>query len=87
MRETLTKKRNRWYICYYVGKDSSGNWKQKWEGSWETKKEAEKVLRQRISELEETFDRKAEHSLLKVYLQNWRETYCEQRRAPNTIRG
>lgn len=87
MRGTVTKKRNRWYICYYVGKDSSGNWKQKWEGSWETKKEAEKVLRQRISELEETFERKAEHCLLKVYLQNWLETYCEQRLAPNTIRG
>ena len=55
MRGTVTKKRDRWYICYYVGKDAKGKWKQKWEGSWDTKKAAEKVLRQRISELEETF--------------------------------
>ena len=38
MRGTVTKKRDRWYICYYVGKDSSGKWKQKWEGSWGDRK-------------------------------------------------
>lgn len=87
MRGTVTKKRDRWYICYYTGKDAKGKWKQKWEGSWDTKKAAEKVLRQRITELEETFERKGESSTLKVYLQNWLDTYCTERLAPNTIRG
>ena len=87
MRGTVTKKRDRWYICYYIGKDAKGKWKQKWEGSWDTKKAAEKVLRQRITELEETFERKGESSTLKVYLQNWLDTYCTERLAPNTIRG
>lgn len=87
MRGTVTKKRDRWYICYYVGKDAKGKWKQKWEGSWDTKKAAEKVLRQRISELEETFERKGENCTLKVYLQRWLDTYCTERLAPNTIRG
>jgi len=87
MRGTVTKKRDRWYICYYTGKDAKGKWKQKWEGSWDTKKAAEKVLRQRITELEETFERKGESSTLKVYLQNWLDTYCAERLAPNTIRG
>ena len=48
MRGTVTKKKNRWYIDYYIGKDSNGKWKQKWEGSWDTKREAERVLRSRI---------------------------------------
>lgn len=87
MRGTVTKKRDRWYICYYVGKDAKGKWKQKWEGSWDTKKAAERVLRQRISELEETFERKGESCTLKVYLQRWLDTYCTERLAPNTIRG
>lgn len=87
MRGTVTKKRDRWYICYYIGKDANGKWKQKWEGSWDTKKAAEKVLRQRITELEETFERKVESCTLKVYLQNWLDTYCTERLAPNTIRG
>ena len=87
MRGTVTKKRDRWYICYYIGKDAHGKWKQKWEGSWDTKKAAEKVLRQRVAELEETFERKGENSTLKVYLQNWLDGYCKERLAPNTIRG
>lgn len=87
MRGTVTKKRNRWFICYYIGKDSNGKWKQKWEGSWDTKKEAERVLRSRIEELESTFERKAEQSTTAVFLQYWMRVYCEPRLAANTIRG
>mgnify|MGYP004552308177 CR=1 FL=1 len=87
MRGTVTKKRDRWYICYYVGKDAKGKWKQKWEGSWDTKKAAERVLRQRISELEETFERKGESCTLKVYLQRWLDTYCTERLAPQHHTG
>lgn len=69
MRGTVTKRRDRWYICYYIGKDATtGKWKQKWEGSWPTKREAEKVLRSRIEEQENTFERKADNSTLAVYL-------------------
>lgn len=87
MRGTVTKKRNRWYICYYVGKDNGGKWIQKWEGSWETKREAERVLRSRIDDLENTFERKADQSTTSVFLQYWLRVYCEARLAPNTIRG
>lgn len=58
MRGTVTKKKNRWYIVYYIGKDSNGKWKQKWEGSWDTKREAERVLRSRIEEVENTLTAK-----------------------------
>lgn len=87
MRGTVTKKRNRWYICYYVGKDANGEWKQKWEGSWPTKREAERVLRSRIEELENTFDRKADNSTVAVYLRHWLDTVCQPRLAANTVRG
>lgn len=87
MRGTVTKKRNRWYICYYVGKDENGKWKQKWEGSWETKREAEKVLRSRVEDLENSFERKVDKSTLASFLEYWQEVYCKPRLAANTIRG
>lgn len=87
MQGTVTKKRDRWYICYYTGKDGNGKWKQKWEGSWETKKEAQRILRQRISDIEGSFGRKTESTTLEAYLKYWLETYCEERLAANTVRG
>lgn len=88
MRGTVTKRRDRWYICYYIGKDATtGKWKQKWEGSWPTKREAEKVLRSRIEEQENTFERKADNSTLAVYLRYWLDSYCASQLAPNTLRG
>lgn len=85
MRGTVTKKKNRWYIVYYIGKDSNGKWKQKWEGSWDTKREAERVLRSRIEEVENTFDRKADKSTLAVFLRHWLSAYCVPKLAPNTV--
>ena len=87
MQGCVSKKRERWYIRYYIGKDENGKWVQKWEGSWATKKEAEKVLRSRIDELEGTFERKADNSTMEVYLLHWLETYCKPRLAVNTVNG
>lgn len=87
MRGTVSKKRDRWYICYYVGKDANGKWKQKWEGSWATKREAERALRARIDELESTFERKADASTVAVFLRHWLKEVCEPRLAANTVRG
>ena len=85
MRGTVTKKKGRWYICYYIGKNPNGKWKQKWEGSWETRSEAEKVLRSRITNLESSYDRKADDSTLAVFLRHWLEVYVHPRLARNTI--
>lgn len=87
MRGTVTKKRNKWYIVYYIGKDENGKWKQKWEGSFTSKKEAEKVLRARINELEEGFAVKADNSKTAIYLKHWLNTYCVPRLAINTVKG
>jgi len=85
MRGTVTQKKGRWYICYYVGKDQNGKWKQKWEGSWKTKSEAEKVLRARVHDIENSYDRKADESTMEVFLRQWMKAYCEPRLARNTI--
>ena len=87
MRGTVTKKRDRWYICYYVGKDSNGKWKQKWEGSWATKREAERVLNARMKEMESTFERKADNSTMAVFLRHWLDEVCQPRLAANTVNG
>ncbi len=87
MRGTVTKKNDRWYLVYYVGKDSNGKWKQKWEGGFDTKKEAEKVLRTRIQEIESGFLNAVDNSTVAVYLRHWLESYCIPRLAPNTVSG
>ena len=88
MRGCVSKKRGRWVIVYDIGKDQlTGKRKQKTEGSWATKKEAEKVLRSRIAELETTFERKTDSSPMSSYLRYWLDSYCTPRLAPNTVRG
>lgn len=87
MRGTVTKKKDRWYIVYYIGKDNNGKWKQKWEGGFDTKKEAEKVLRARIEEIESGFLNAVDNSTLAVYLRHWFQSYCMPRLAANTISG
>lgn len=87
MRGTVTKKRDRWYICYYIGKDGNGKWVQKWEGSWDTKREAERVLRSRIDEQENTFQHKAENATVAAFLRHWLAEVCQPRLAANTVNG
>jgi len=87
MQGSVAKKRNRWYIYYYIGKDANGDWKRKWEGSWATKREAERALRARIDELESTFERKVDDSTVAVFLRHWLKEVCEPRLAANTVNG
>ncbi|MBE7003560.1 MAG: site-specific integrase [Ruminococcaceae bacterium] len=84
---SVTKKRDRWYIYYFIGKDANGKWKRKWEGSWTTKREAERALRARIDELECTFERKVDESTVAVFLRHWLKEVCEPRLAANTVNG
>ena len=45
MRGTVTKKRNRWYIVVDIGRDAeTGRRRQKWHGSWGSKREAQAAL-------------------------------------------
>ena len=60
---------------------------EQWEDSWDTKREAEKVLRVRMEELESTFGHPEDSSTTEVYLRYWLRVYCESRLACNTVRG
>lgn len=87
MRGSVTKKGSRWYIRYYTGKDAAGKWRQKWEGSWGSKRDAERVLRERIGEIESTYERKADSSTMAIYLRYWLNNYCVPRLKTNTVNG
>ena len=87
MRGSVTKKKNRWYIYFYVGKDNNGKWKKKWEGSWETKREAERALRTRLTELETAAEQPTGAYTVETFLYYWLENYCVPRLKPNTIKG
>ena len=87
MRGSVAKKKNRWYIYFYVGKEANGKWKKKWEGSWETKREAERALRTRLTELETAAEQPVSQYTVETFLYYWLENYCVPRLKPNTIKG
>lgn len=87
MKGTVTKRGKTWSICYYIGKDETGKWKQKTEGGFPTKREAERILRQRIEAIESSYNSNLSTMTVGGFLNYWLDTYCEQHLAPNTIRG
>lgn len=87
MRGTVVKRGSKWSICYYIGKDENGKWKQKWESGFSTKREAERILRLRVEAVETTYNGKLSCTTVRGFLNYWLETYCKQNLAPNTIRG
>ena len=87
MNGSVIKRGNRWSICYYIGKDENGKWKQKWESGFSTKKEAQRVLRSRVEAVEASYGSKLSGITLGGFLRYWLDTYCQQNLAPNTIRG
>ena len=87
MNGSVIKRGNRWAICYYIGKDENGKWKQKWESGFSTKKEAQRVLRSRVEAVEASYGSKLSGITLGGFLRYWLDTYCQQNLAPNTIRG
>jgi len=87
MRGTVIRRGNKWSICYYVGKDENGKWKQKWESGFPTKREAERTLRTRIEAVETSYNGKLSCATVGGFLTYWLESYCQQNLATNTIRG
>lgn len=87
MRGSVVKRGKTYSIVYYMGKDSKGKWVQKWESGFISKKKAEQVLRQRISDIENSFANKLDNSELSIFLLHWLETYCEKQLSRNTVNG
>lgn len=87
MKGTVYKRGKTWTIVYYIGRDESGRWKQKSEGGFPTKKEAERVLRLRIEAVETSYNSNLSCATVAGFLNYWLDNYCKQNLASNTIRG
>lgn len=86
MKGTVTKRGKTWSIVFYQGKTDQGKWKQTWVSGFPSKKEAERELRRRIDDIEASGCSSLSTKTVSVFLQAWLNS-CEQRLAPNTIRG
>lgn len=87
MSQKVIKRGSSWTIRYYIGKDENGKWKEKWESGFPTKKEAERVLRQRIEAVECGNSKNLSRITLRAFLRKWLESCSQQGLAPNTLRG
>ena len=87
MRGTVIKRGSKWTICYYIGKDENGKWKQKWESGFASKRDAERALRARIETVESSYGSNLTTATVAGFLRYWLTNYCEPRLASNTIRG
>lgn len=74
MRGTVQKKGNKWYAVLYTGKDElTGKWQRKWFSGFKTKKEAEKFLAEKVSEVAQGRYTEPSKELFADYLQTWLE--------------
>ena len=87
MHGSIVKRGNKYSIVYDLGKDENGKRRQKWEGSFTSRRQAEKALRMRIDEIENSFVQKQDDTDICNYLRFWLQAYCEPRLARNTVIG
>lgn len=74
MRGTVQKKGNKWYAVLYTGKDElTGKWQRKWFSGFKTKKEAEKFLAEKVSEVAQGKYTEPSKELYANYLETWLE--------------
>ena len=87
MRGTVIKSKYGYAIKYDLGKTIEGKRLQKWEGGYKTRKQAEKVLRTRINEVESTNNKNLIMQDISSYMDRWLEEKCKPMLAINTYRG
>ena len=87
MKGTILKRGKTYTIYYYIGKNEHGKWVQKSEGGFTSKREAEKVLRDRIITIEASYNKNLSTRTVSEYLDYWFENYCEPHLAENTLNG
>lgn len=87
MSQKVLKRGSSWTIRYYIGKDENGKWKEKWESGFPTKKEAERVLRQRIEAVECSYSKNLSRITIRAFLRKWLDNCRQQGLSPNTVRG
>lgn len=86
MRGTVLKRVNKWYCYYYTHRIINGKYERKSKGGFNTKKDAENYLRQKIDEVERTVYTDSRRCTVGAYLTQWLEDYSKNL-AQNTING
>ncbi len=87
MRGSVIKRGKSYSICYYIGKDENGKWRQKWESGFPSKREAERILRERVAVVESTYNGNLSCGTVSDFLNYWLDNYCVPNLASNTVRG
>lgn len=85
MRGHIARKGKKWYPVWYCGKDLDGKKKYKWERGFDTKKEAQRFLAEKLVQLNNGIPEPSRDSL-GTYLLQWLEDKRPQIR-PGTFRS
>jgi len=84
---TIEKRGNSWRIRYYIEPDSNGRSKQATETVRGTKKDAEKVLRDRITSVEQGCYIAADSQNVSEFMDYWLENYAATNTTVRTQQG
>lgn len=88
MNGTVYKRGSVWAVSYYTGNKVNGIYERKSKSGFATKRDAQKYLRERITEIESGVAVLGSRVLLKDYLSEWLEHYSNSTNmAKNTYRG
>ncbi len=88
MKGTVYKRGNVWAVSYYTGNKINGKYDRRTKCGFETKKDAEKYLREKLTEIDNGVAVFGSRSTLNEYLPEWLEHYSKSTNmAKNTYNG
>jgi integrase len=87
MKGTIVKRGHTYSIVYDLGYGSTGKRKQKWESGFRTKREAQRVLTERMHEIQNGVYFEPVKITLGEHISNWFAGYVQKNLALNTIQG
>lgn len=83
----VRKRGNKWNFVIDIGHDENGKRKQKWSSGFNTKKEAQAALTQKLHELQTGTYIDSSSITVAEYLQYWLEAYAKTNTSPRTYEG
>ena len=86
MRGHIRKRGNSWLLAVYLGKDSLGKKKYKYQTVKGTKKEAQRILTDLVHQLDTNTFVDPGKVTFGLYLERWLDDYCKPKIAPLTMK-
>lgn len=87
MRGHIRKRGNKYAVVLDIGKKADGSRNRKWFSGFNSKKEAQRFLNQKLHEIETGTFVEPSKTKLSEYLEHWLENYAELNCAPRTYEG